>query len=120
MALLEVSDLEIAVAVGGNLLPVVRGVSFSVEEYETLGIVGESGCGKSLTSLAIMGLLEGSQVRITGGSIRFAGRELTTLDARERRSGSGAHAHGCHQSAPGGAALAGFAEFAGSRSCRWS
>ena len=86
MALLEVSDLEIAVAANGNLLPVVRGVSFSVEENETLGIVGESGCGKSLTSLAIMGLLEGSQVRITGGSIRFAGRELTALDARDRRS----------------------------------
>ena len=62
MALLEVSDLEIAVAANGNLLPVVRGVSFSVEENETLGIVGESGCGKSLTSLAIMGLPEGSQV----------------------------------------------------------
>ena len=42
---------------GAQLLPVVRGVSFLVEENETLGIVGESGCGKSLTSLAIMGLL---------------------------------------------------------------
>lgn len=86
MALLEVKDLEIAVSAGGELLPVVRGVSFEIEENETLGIVGESGCGKSLTSLAIMGLLEGSQVRITGGSIRFEGRELTTLGADERRS----------------------------------
>lgn len=86
MALLDVTDLEIAVAAGGKLLPVVRGVSFDVEEHETLGIVGESGCGKSLTSLAIMGLLEGSQVRITGGSIRFDGREMTTLSPEERRA----------------------------------
>jgi oligopeptide/dipeptide ABC transporter ATP-binding protein len=86
MALLEVKDLEIAVAAGGALLPVVRGVSFSVEENETLGIVGESGCGKSLTSLAIMGLLEGSQVRLTGGSIRFDGRELNSLSPNERRA----------------------------------
>ncbi len=86
MALLEVKDLEIAVAASGTLLPVVRGVSFAVEENETLGIVGESGCGKSLTSLAIMGLLEGSQVRLTGGSIQFDGRELTNLNANERRA----------------------------------
>ena len=90
MALLEVSDLEIAVATGGKLFPVVRGVSFEVETNETFGIVGESGCGKSLTSLAIMGLLEGSQVRITGGSIRFDDRDLTTMGARERRSIMGA------------------------------
>lgn len=86
MALLQVNDLEIAVAAGGRLLPVVRGVSFDVAENETLGIVGESGCGKSLTSLAIMGLLEGSQVRLTAGSIRFDGRELTTMGAKERRA----------------------------------
>ena len=86
MPLLEVNNLEISVAAGGNLMPVVRGVSFSVEENETLGIVGESGCGKSLTSLAIMGLLEGSQVRLTDGSIRFDGRDLTALRPSERRA----------------------------------
>ena len=91
MALLEVNDLEIAVAVKGELLPVVRGVSFDVEENETLGIVGESGCGKSLTSLAVMGLLEGTQVRVTGGSIKFEGRELTTFDVNQRRSIMGDH-----------------------------
>ncbi|MCR9135437.1 MAG: ABC transporter ATP-binding protein [Alphaproteobacteria bacterium] len=90
MALLEVSNLEIAVATGGQLLPVVRGVSFEVKANETFGIVGESGCGKSLTSLAIMGLLEGSQVRITGGSIHFDGRELTALSAEDRRAIMGA------------------------------
>lgn len=86
MPLLEVKDLEISVVSNGKLLPVVRGVTFSVEENETLGIVGESGCGKSLTSLAIMGLLEGTQVRLVGGSIKFQGRELTTQSARDRRA----------------------------------
>jgi oligopeptide/dipeptide ABC transporter ATP-binding protein len=86
MALLEVENLEIAVGVRGHLLPVVQGVSFDVDENETLGIVGESGCGKSLTSLAIMGLLGGTSVRITGGSIQFDGMNLLTLSEKERRA----------------------------------
>ena len=86
MALLEVSDLEIAIAADGGLLPVVQGVSFSVEESETLGIVGESGCGKSVTALAVMGLLEGSVVRVTSGSIRFDGLDLPSLAPPERRA----------------------------------
>ena len=86
MALLEVQNLEIAVSAKGKLLPVVQSVSFSVDDNETLGIVGESGCGKSLTALAIMGLLGGTTVRITGGSIRFDGMDLLTLSERERRS----------------------------------
>lgn len=90
MALLEVKDLAIAVAVGGQLVPVVHGVSFVVEAGKTLGIVGESGCGKSLTSLAIMGLLEGSQVRITSGSILFDGQDLLALPAERRRALMGA------------------------------
>ena len=90
MALLQVADLEIAVAAGGRRLSIVKGVSFDVEEHETLGIVGESGCGKSLTSLAIMGLLEGSQVVITGGSIRFDGRDMLSMAPKERRAIMGA------------------------------
>jgi oligopeptide/dipeptide ABC transporter ATP-binding protein len=86
MALLEVENLEIAVSARGKLLPVVQGVSFDVDDNETLGIVGESGCGKSLTSLAIMGLLGGTTVRITGGSIRFDGMDLLTLPERDRRA----------------------------------
>ena len=85
MALLGVENLEIAVRVGGSLLPVVKGVSFAVESGMTLGIVGESGCGKSLTALAIMGLLEGSQVHITGGAIHFNGQDLLALPPKQRR-----------------------------------
>ena len=90
MALLEVTDLSIAVAAGGTLLPVVQGISFQVEAGKTLGIVGESGCGKSLTSLAIMGLLEGSQVHITRGSVIFGGQDLLALPDHKRRKIMGA------------------------------
>lgn len=90
MALLEVKDLAIAVAVNGILVPVVHGISFNLEAEATLGIVGESGCGKSLTALAIMGLLEGSQVRVTSGSILFDGQDMLTLPADRRRAIMGA------------------------------
>ena len=86
MALLEVENLEIAVSSKGKLLPIVQGVSFDVDDNETLGIVGESGCGKSLTSLAIMGLLGGTTVRITNGNIRFEGVDLLTLPEKDRRT----------------------------------
>lgn len=86
VALLEVENLSIAVAAQGKLLPVVRNSSFELDENDTLGIVGESGCGKSLTALAIMGLLEGSQIRITSGSIHFNGQNLLKLSPKQRRS----------------------------------
>lgn len=82
MALLEVENLSIAV--GRN--PVVQNVSFSVDKGTTLGIVGESGCGKSLTSLAIMGLMEGTRLSITEGAIRFGGRDMLAMAPIERRS----------------------------------
>ena len=61
----------------------VNGVSFSVPAGRTLAIVGESGCGKSVTALSIMGLVPDPPGRIAGGSIRFEGRELLGLPARE-------------------------------------
>lgn len=85
MALLTVDNLSIAIRTRSALLPVVENVSFELNENETLGIVGESGCGKSLTALAIMGLLQGSQVRITHGSIVFDGRDLLDMPDRARR-----------------------------------
>jgi len=76
--LLEVADLTVTLPTAQGRFAALRGVSFALERGATLGLVGESGCGKSLTALALMGLLpEGAEVT---GSIRFDGRELTSLD----------------------------------------
>ena len=77
-ALLEVDDLRTYFKTREGEVHAVDGVSFEVEEGSVLGIVGESGCGKSVTALSIMGLVQ-SPGRIVSGSIRFEGRELTTL-----------------------------------------
>src|SRR6478672_7169465 len=82
MALLEVDDLRTFFKTRAGEVHAVDGVSFSVERGKTLGIVGESGCGKSVTALSIMGLLPPSG-RTVSGSIRFEGRELTTMSQRE-------------------------------------
>jgi peptide/nickel transport system ATP-binding protein len=77
-ALLEVTDLRITLQTARGPAQALRGVSFTLERGRTLGLIGESGCGKSLTALALMSLLpEGASV---SGSIRFDGQELTTLD----------------------------------------
>ena len=60
----------------------VDGVSFDLARGETLGIVGESGCGKSVTALSILRLIPPETGRIVGGSIRFEGNELTALSER--------------------------------------
>jgi oligopeptide/dipeptide ABC transporter ATP-binding protein len=82
VALLEVEDVRTYFKTRAGEVHAVDGVTFSVERGKTLGIVGESGCGKSVTALSIMGLLPPSG-RIVSGSIRFEGRELTRLSARE-------------------------------------
>lgn len=87
MALLEVKDLSISI--GDNRI--VQNIDFTIDAGQTLGIVGESGCGKSLTSLAIMGLLDGTQVRVTSGTIEFEGRNLLALSAPQRRALMGSH-----------------------------
>jgi len=79
--LLEARDLRVALRTARGPAEAVRGVSFSLERGETLGVIGESGCGKSVTALAIMGLLP-ETARI-GGSVRFAGRELVGLPDAE-------------------------------------
>jgi peptide/nickel transport system ATP-binding protein len=86
-ALLEVKGLRTSFKLeDGGEFTAVDGISFSVEAGRTLGIVGESGCGKSVSSLSIMGLLPKGQGRIAGGSIRFEGRDLTQLSAPEMRA----------------------------------
>jgi peptide/nickel transport system ATP-binding protein len=78
MTLLDVRDLTVMLPTAQGRRAALRGVSFTLDRGATLGLVGESGCGKSLTALALMGLLPDGAV--VTGSIRFDGRELTTLD----------------------------------------
>ena len=74
MALLEVNDLHVRLQTQRGPADAVRGVSFALERGQTLGLIGESGCGKSITVMSLMGLLpESAQV---SGSIRFDGEEL--------------------------------------------
>ena len=80
--LLSVEGLEVRDAQGSAL---VEGISFDLKKGEALAVVGESGCGKSLTSLAVMGLLPPQLARTRRGSIRFEGQDLTTLSDRALR-----------------------------------
>ena len=86
MALLEVQDLTIAIATQSGMHEVVKNVNFSLEAGQTLGLVGESGCGKSITSLVLMGLTQGSQIRILAGQVWFDGVDLLRLDDKQRRA----------------------------------
>jgi len=79
---IEVRDLAVEFATEHGLIRPVDGVSFSVAAGRTLGVVGESGCGKSVTSLAIMGLLARPAARVARGEIWFGGQDLLTLPAR--------------------------------------
>jgi oligopeptide/dipeptide ABC transporter ATP-binding protein len=85
-SLLQVSDLQTHYVSfrGERIVRAVDRVSFSLEEGETLGIVGESGCGKTTTCLSIVGLLPPA-ARIVGGHIDFAGQDLAQLSQREMR-----------------------------------
>ena len=83
--LLSVQDLEVRFWTGRGIIHAVNGVSFDIGPGETLGIVGESGCGKSVTSLAILGILPRAG-RVTAGSVRYQGRELVGLSDDELRS----------------------------------
>ena len=89
--LLSVGDLRVQFRRRGRRpVHAVDGVSFDVEPGETIGVVGESGCGKSVTSLAILGLLPRRGVQV-GGSVRFGGRELLKLSDAELREIRGRH-----------------------------
>ena len=79
-ALLEVRDLRTYFAGEEGEFRAVDGVSFTLERGRTLGIVGESGCGKSVTSLSIMGLVPQPPGRIAGGEVMFDGIDLLRLD----------------------------------------
>jgi len=81
--LLEVRDLQTHFFTRQGVVRAVDGISFSVDSGRTLGIVGESGCGKSVTALSIMGLIPRPPARIVNGSVLFAGRDLANLSDRQ-------------------------------------
>jgi len=81
--LLEVQDLRTVFKTKEGDVKAVDGVSFHLDAGETLGIVGESGCGKSVTAMSIMGLQRPG--RIVGGKVLFEGRDLTKASEKEMR-----------------------------------
>ena len=83
MALLEVNDLKTHFFTREGVVRAVDGISFSIEKGKTLGIVGESGCGKSVTALSIMGLIPKPPAKIVSGSVMFEGQDLTKLTERK-------------------------------------
>jgi peptide/nickel transport system ATP-binding protein len=85
VALLEVDSLQIHFRTPGGINRAVDGLSFHVEQGETLAIVGESGCGKSVTSMALLRLIPDPPGRVAG-SIRFLGRDILSLSDREMRA----------------------------------
>jgi len=82
--LLEVEGLRVEFTTRRGIVHAVNGISFSIAPGETLGIVGESGCGKSVTSLAILGLLAGNG-RVRSGQALFEGRDLIKMKDRALR-----------------------------------
>jgi peptide/nickel transport system ATP-binding protein len=84
--LLEVEDLKTHFFTRDGIVRAVDGISFSVAPGETLAVVGESGCGKSVTSLSILRLIASPPGRIVSGRIRFQGRNLLELSERKMRA----------------------------------
>ena len=83
MSLLEVRDLRVRFRQDGQVIPAVKGVSFSLDRGETVALVGESGSGKSVTALSTVSLL-GASAEVTG-SVTYAGQEMIGADERRLR-----------------------------------
>ena len=84
-SLLQVRGLQVEFHAGGKWHRVVEDVDFEIGPGETLGLVGESGCGKTVSSLAVMRLIPRVNGRISGGAVTFLGRDLLGMDAEELR-----------------------------------
>ena len=82
-AVLEIENLRTHFFTAGGVVRAVDGVSYAVRSGETLGVVGESGCGKSVTALSVLRLVATPPGRIVGGAIRFAGTNLLDLSEHE-------------------------------------
>jgi oligopeptide transport system ATP-binding protein len=88
--LLEVQGLETTFKTSEGIVHAVNGVSFGLKEGETLGVVGESGCGKSVTMLSVLGLIPSPPGKIVAGSAKFFDRDLLNMSADEIRAIRGA------------------------------
>jgi len=88
--LLEVDDLAVEFRTSDGTVNAVNGLGYRVEAGRTLAIVGESGCGKSVSSLAVMGLLPAT-ARVTRGSVRYRGTDLLALSRKDHRRYCGEH-----------------------------
>ena len=84
-ALLEIKDLVTEFRTEHGTVRAVDGVSFEIPRKQTLGVVGESGCGKSVTALSVMRLIADPPGRVAGGSIKYEGKDLLALDERAMR-----------------------------------
>ena len=82
---LEVDDLHVEFRTRSGVVNAVNGISYTVDQSETLAILGESGSGKSVSAQAIMGILDSPPAVITGGGIRFQGRDMLTMDDEDQR-----------------------------------
>jgi oligopeptide transport system ATP-binding protein len=82
---LEVDDLHVEFRTRSGVVNAVNGISYSLDQGETLAILGESGSGKSVSAQAIMGILDSPPAVIAGGGIRFQGRDLLTMTEEEQR-----------------------------------
>jgi len=85
MALLEVKDLKTRFFTEDGVVHAVNGISYDLEEGDALGIVGESGCGKSVSVLSIMRLIPEPPGKIVGGEVLFEGRDIMEMDPEEVR-----------------------------------
>jgi oligopeptide transport system ATP-binding protein len=88
--LIEIKDLKTRFFTDEGVVKAVNGISYAMEEGELLGVVGESGCGKSVHALSIMRLIPSPPGEITNGEIWFDGRDLLKLDEKEIRAIRGA------------------------------
>ena len=86
MPLLDVRDLSTHFFTKRGHLPAVDGISFQIDPGETLALVGESGCGKSVTAASILRLVPDPPGQIVGGEIWFEGRDLLKLPADDMRA----------------------------------
>jgi oligopeptide transport system ATP-binding protein len=84
--LLEVSDLHVEFRTPYGVVNAVNGISYSLDQRETLAILGESGSGKSVSAQAIMGIIDSPPGFVTKGSIRFRGKDLLRIHEEERRN----------------------------------